>query len=312
MANEAFQNYVAGQGWGADGGDFEAVKEGVYIGRLHKATIKQANSSGNWMLAIQIKITEAAEGLEAYIGRLHFLNLRFSGKNGFNPWQVKAFFKSCGMELPEIESCDEAVGEMIAENGAVQFRVFEKDGFTNTEIKQYIPNYEEPTEDDAGEEEDVVTAVENGGEDVLPEPEVQHAHEVDAEEKSVTADDVSEWDAKACRAFATEHGITLGTVVLAKMRTTIQEWILAQYASIDDEPANDDAADKEALIAFCAGNGIDGADESMAVDDLRELIGQYEFDADSLTEDEVATLEKYELGDCIQKPEPKKAPAKKK
>ena len=310
MANEAFQNYVAGQGWGADGGDFEAVKEGVYIGRLHKATIKQANSSGNWMLAIQIKITEAAEGLEAYIGRLHFLNLRFSGKNGFNPWQVKAFFKACGMELPEIESCDEAVGEMIAEGGAVQFRVFEKDGFTNTEIKQYIPGYEEPTEgaeQEPEEEPEAETAPD-------PEPEVQHAHEVDAEEKSVTADDVAEWDAKACKAFATENGITLGTVVLAKMRTAIQEWILAQSASIDEDPENeDDTAAKEALIAFCAGNGIDGADDSMAVDDLRELIGQYEFDADSLTEDEVATLEKYELGDCIKKLlEPKKAPAKKK
>ena len=307
MANEAFQNYVAGQGWGADGGDFEAVKEGVYIGRLHKATIKQANSSGNWMLAIQIKITEAAEGLEAYIGRLHFLNLRFSGKNGFNPWQVKAFFKACGMELPEIESCDEAVGEMIAEGGAVQFRVFEKDGFTNTEIKQYIPGYEEPTE---GEEQEPEEEPEVEAEH---EPAVQHAHEVDAEEKSVTAGDVAEWDAKACKAFAAENGITLGTVVLAKMRTAIQEWILAQSASIEEDPENeDDAAAKEALIAFCAGNGIDGADDSLAVDDLRELIGQYEFDADSLTEDEVAILEKYELGDCIKKPEPKKAHAKKK
>ena len=66
----------------------------------------------------------------------------------------------------------------------------------------------------------------------------------------------------------------------------------------------------EATLAFCTSQGVEGVEDDMDLDQLKELIDGYEYPEEQLSAEEIETLESLELAGNIKRKE-KKAPAKK-
>ena len=293
MANKEFGKYAASKSWETQGGDFENLPDGSFVGILHKAEVKKSGSD-YWMLVVQIRVTEVEDEEHAdFIGKIHFLNCMFEGKNGWNPWKVKAFFKEMGIELPEFSQIEDVVNELVEARVAVSFKIKTKNDFSNTSIVEVHEDYQDPTGENAGEE-----TGEETDEVTLPSDE-----EVDKMGK----DDLL--------AFGKEHGIDLGTTkVPSKLRATIKEWIAAQGTSEDgegEETDGDDAEVKEKFIEFAASAGIEDINDETTVEDAKEILKEYKFKEEELSADEVEFLKAQGLEEIIEKKAAPKAAVKK-
>ena len=288
MANKEFSKYSAQQSWDTTGGDFENAPDGDYVGLLSKGEIKKSGSD-YWMLAIQIKITEVGdEDNGNFIGKKHFLNLMFEGKNGWNPWKVKAFFKEMGLELPGFGDIEDTVQELIDTNTAVSFTIKTKGEYANTTIKEVHENYEDPSD---GESEDT-------GEEV-------------GEEASYPSDEeVDKMDKDALVAFCTENEIAISTKVPSKLRAIVKEWIAAQGTSEEEEieeETDEDAETKEKYIEFAASAGIDDINDETSIEDAKEILKEFKFKEEELSAEEIEFLKAQGLEEIIEKKAPAKA-----
>jgi len=272
MANKEFGKYSANQTWDTNGGDFENPNDGSYVGIITDGEVKKSGSD-YWMLLVKIKITEAEEENEAFIGKTHFLNLNFEGKNGWNPWKVKAFFKEMGLELPEFSDIEDVVKELADNGTAISFDLKTKNDFLNTKITEVLENYEDPTGDEEGEASD------------LP-----------------SAEDVDAMSKEECLEFAEENGIELSSKMLKKMQAQIKEWIASQATEEGEEEGEEDDGNKDALVEFCVSAGIDDIDDDSSAEDIIEELKSYEFEADELSDEEKELLKKNGLESIIKGP----------
>jgi len=294
MANKEFGRYAETQTWDTNGGDFENPNDGSYVGIITGGEVKKSGS-GYWMLLVKIKITEAEEGNEAFIGKTHYVNLNFEGKNGWNPWKVKAFFKEMSLELPEFSDIEDTVEELTSSNTAVSFDLRTKNDFLNTTITEVLEGYEDPLDDEEDEEEEEENADESS--------------ELPSEE------DVDDMTKEECIEFAKEKGIELSSKMLKKIQAQLKEWIASQDTSEEedeDEDEDEDAAEiKEELLTFCASAGIEGIDEDSSIEEMLAELKTYEFEASELSSDETEVLKKHGLSSIIKKPKATKKGSKK-
>lgn len=288
MANKEFGRYAETQTWDTNGGDFENPNDGSYVGIITGGEVKKSGS-GYWMLLVKIKITEAEEGNEAFIGKTHYVNLNFEGKNGWNPWKVKAFFKEMSLELPEFSDIEDTIVELADANTAVSFDLRTKNDFLNTTITEVLEGYEDPLDE---EEEN-----ENESSDLPSE------------------EDIDDMTKEECIEFAKEKGIELSSKMLKKIQAQLKEWIASQDTSEEDEDEDEDADDaesKEELLTFCASAGIEGIDEDSSIEEMIAELKTYEFEASELSSDETEVLKKHGLSSIIKTPHKVKARGSKK
>lgn len=291
MANKEFNKYAANQSWDTTGGDFENAPDGDYVGLLSKAEVKKSGSN-YWMLAVQVKITEVGdEDNGNFLGKKHFLNLMFEGKNGWNPWKVKAFFKEMGLELPEFGDIEDTMQELIDTNTAISFTIKTKGEYANTTIKEVHENYEDPTGEEGGEE--------------AGEEEVEEAASYPSDEE------VDAMDKDALLAFCTENSIAVSTKVPSKLRALVKEWIAEQGASEEGGEeageSDEDAEVKEKYIEFAASAGIDDINDETSIEDAKEILREFKFKEEELSADEVEFLKAQGLEEIIEKKAPAKA-----
>lgn len=289
MANKEFGRYAETQTWDTNGGDFENPNDGSYVGIITGGEVKKSGS-GYWMLLVKIKITEAEEGNEAFIGKTHYVNLNFEGKNGWNPWKVKAFFKEMSLELPEFSDIEDTVEELASSNTAVSFDLRTKNDFLNTTITEVLEGYEDPLDEEEEEEN------ENESSDLPSE------------------EDIDDMTKEECVEFAKEKGIELSSKMLKKIHAQLKEWIASQDTSEEDEDEDEDADDaesKEELLTFCASAGIEGIDEDSSIEEMIAELKTYEFEASELSSDETEVLKKHGLSSIIKKPKATKKGSKK-
>ena len=291
MANKDFGKYAETQTWDTNGGDFENPNDGSYVGIITGGEVKKSGS-GYWMLLVKIKITEAEEGNEAFIGKTHYVNLNFEGKNGWNPWKVKAFFKEMSLELPEFSDIEDTIVELADANTAVSFDLRTKNDFLNTTITEVLEGYKDPLDEEEEEEEE----------------EEENANESSDLPSEEDVDDMTKED---CVEFAKENGIELSSKMLKKIRTQLKEWIASQDTSEEDEDEDeDDDESKEELLTFCASAGIEGIDEDSSIEEMIAELKTYEFEASELSSDETEVLKKHGLSSIIKTPHKVKAKTK--
>lgn len=295
MANKEFNKYSANQTWDTTGGDFENLPDGDFVGILHKCEVKKSGSD-YWMLVVQVRVTEVdSEDNANFIGKIHFLNCMFEGKNGWNPWKVKQFFKEMGLELPEFGDIEDTVQELVDANTAISFTVKTKGEFSNTKINEVFENYEDPTAGGEGSEDG--EAAGEGEAATYPSDE-----------------EVDKMDKDALLAFCKENGIEPGTKVPSKLRTIVKEWIAEQGAG--ETASDEDAEVKEKFIEFAASAGIDDINDETSIEDAKEILKEFKFKEEELSPEEIEFLKAQGLEEIIEKkPAPKaaaKAPAKKK
>ena len=281
MANKEFGKYAETQTWDTNGGDFENPNDGSYVGIITDGEVKKSGS-GYWMLLVKIKITEAEEDNEAFIGKTHYVNLNFEGKNGWNPWKVKAFFKEMSIELPEFSDIEDTVVELASSNTAVSFDLITKNDFLNTTITEVLEGYKDPLDEEEDEEE------ENANE----------SSDLPSEE------DIDDMTKEDCVEFAKENGIELSSKMLKKIRIQLKEWIASQDTSEEDEDEDEDDDDesKEELLTFCASAGIEGIDEDSSIEEMIAELKTYEFESSELSSDETEVLKKHGLSSIIKQP----------
>ena len=295
MANKEFGKYTETLTWDTNGGDFENPNDGSYVGIITGGEVKKSGS-GYWMLLVKIKITEAEEGNEAFIGKTHYVNLNFEGKNGWNPWKVKAFFKEMSLELPEFSDIEDTIMELADANTAVSFDVRTKNDFLNTTITEVLEGYEDPLDDDEEDEDEDEEENENESSDLPSE------------------EDIDDMTKEECIEFAKEKGIELSSKMLKKIQAQLKEWIASQDTSEEDEDEDedeDDAEIKEELLTFCASVGIEGIDEDSSIEEMIAELKTYEFEASELSSDETEVLKKHGLSSIIKKPKATKKGSKK-
>ena len=329
MANKEFAKYTADQTWETNGGDFENVPDGVYTGKFEFVEVKKSGSAF-WMLVMKFLITASEEEGEAFIDKSHFVNLMFEGKNGWNPWKVKAFFKEIGVELPEFKDVEPTLQELIDNNTGFVFEVKTKNDFTNTKIIKVLEDFtvdgdadgsdadessDMPSEEDINDmskEELIAFAEEHEielGSKMLSKMKIavkawveentsSEDDDSDAEDLP-SEEDVDEMDKGDLIAFAEEHEIELNTKILSKMKAAIKTWISENSSDDSDTSADDEL--KEKLIEFAASHGIDDIDDDTSIDDAKELISEQKFNEDELTDEEKELLTDNELGECIVK-----------
>jgi hypothetical protein len=290
MANKEFDKYSANQTWDTTGGDFENLPDGSYVGILHKAEVKKSGSD-YWMLVVQTCVTEVdSEENANFIGKTHFLNLMFEGKNGWNPWKVKAFFKEMNLELPEFGDIEATVQELVDANTAISFQVKTKGEYSNTKITEVHDDYIDPTDGEAGDEGE-------GKEVSLPSNE-----------------EVDKMDKDALFAFCAEHEIEATTKVPSKLRTLVKEWIVAQATSEGGEGeeagTDEDAEAKEKFIEFAASAGIDDINDETSIEDAKEILKEFKFKEEELSPEEIEFLKAQGLEEIIEKKVSVKAPSK--
>lgn len=257
--------------------DFEDVPDGGYIAKLHKAEVKQSKSSKNWMLALQWKIKEDEENEGQYEGRLAFSNLMFEGKDGWNPWAVKAFFEDLGLELPEFEDMEETMDALVEENNLIEIEIVTENDYTSINAVSIIG----PGEDDEEEEEEETSKKSKSkskGKKSKPEPEEEEDEDDEDDEDEDEEDDESDDD----------------------------------DSDDEDEEEDEEEEDDEALEALQGFLDAYGAeyDEDADVDDLKSIIAEYEFPEEELDEEEKQLLIDNDLSSCIIKPKKKKAAPK--
>lgn len=340
MANKEFAKYAADQSWETNGGDFENAPDGVYTGKFEFVEVKKSGSAF-WMLVMKFLITAAEEEEGApFIGKSHFVNLMFEGKNGWNPWKVKAFFKEIGVELPEFKQVEATLQELIDNNTGFIFEIKTKNDFTNTKILEVLEDFnpdvegagggEEESTSDLPSEEDIdgmskeeiivfaeeheielgtkilskmKAAVKTWVEENTPDEDVETGSESDLPSE----EDVNAMSKEDLVAFAEEHGIELNTKITSKMKAAVKAWI-AENSSSEDGDASEEDATKEKFVEFAASHGIEDIDDDTSMEDIKEVLGELTFNEDELTDEEKELLNENELGECIVKP--KKSSAK--
>lgn len=293
-----FKEYAAGKGWGEGGGGFEDLPDGSYVGLLEKGEVK-VNSKDCFMATITTKILEAED--EELVGRKHFNNLNFeTEKGGWNPWPVSDFLDGFGLEMPEVEECEDVLQELAEAGTVYTFDLITKGTYQNLVVTGVS---DEPYEEGEG------TAA-GDGDDGDGDP------DGDESETLPSADEVVSWDKDECKEFIEVYEIECKTKILSKMREAIIAWLEEQEEGGDEgDPESDpEGGDEdpafEALKEIADASGIDYAD----AEDLEALVAimsEYEYPSKDLDEADLEVLASSGLGDCIVYPPPKKAAPKK-
>ena len=285
MANKEFAKYAADQTWETTGGDFENAPDGVYTGQFTGVEVKKSGS-GYWMLVVKILIAaaEEEEGMP-FISKTHYLNMNFEGKNGWNPWKVKQFFKAIGIELPEFKKVEPTLQELVDANTGFNFEIKTKNDFANVKILEVLEDYTADVDENAGGDDEDST-----GSSDMPSPE-----------------EVDEMSKEDLVAFAEEHDITLASKIVSKMKAQIKTWIAENSSSGNDD---EDAELKEKFVEFASSHGIDDIDDDTSIEDAKEVISELTFNEDELSDEEKEFLTENELGDCIKKEKKADKPAK--
>lgn len=311
MAKSEFQKYAAqvDATWETSG--FEALPDGAYNVVLDKALIKQAKSQA-WMLSLTWKV----EGGD-HDGRLTWQNLMFEGKNGWNPWQVKNFFNDVGFELPEFDEIEDAVEDLVG-NLRVAVELTTDGEYQNLAILEVLD--EEPEEKPAKKGKaaekpaknakpaaEEKPAVKKGKKAPEPEPENDVPS---AEELAEEIENIDEWEKDDLLGFAEDYGFELKSKTVKKMIEEVKAWVQLQGEPADIDEADAEDPDREALYEFCVSSGVEDIEEDMDIDELKEILGEYEFKEEEMTADEVALLEKVGLGEIIERKKAAKAPAR--
>jgi len=274
MAQSKFAQYAGTHSWD-EGNDFEDIPAGEYVTIFNKAEVKQSQADF-WMLAVSLKILEAED--EKLVGRLVFLNLMFEGKNGWNPWKVKQFFKDMEIELPEFDQIEDAVKELVENKFGLVLELSYKNGFPNHKVNLIQP-------------EDVPQGVGAGKLDKKPEG----------------------LKNKKAEAPAKEEPAPKGKMARKKKEEVVEkseEEVQAEKDLVEKSEEEVQAEkDLEALKTFATEGGAD-LEEGADLEALKEALGEYEFAAEDMSEEEQELFDRVGLE--YKKPAPKKTIEKKK
>lgn len=265
MAQSKFAQYAGTHSWD-EGNDFEDIPTGEYVTIFNKAEVKQSQANF-WMLAVSLKILEAED--EKLVGRLVFLNLMFEGKNGWNPWKVKQFFKDMEIELPEFDQIEDAVKELVENKFGLVLELSYKNDFPNHKVHLIQP-------------EDV--------------PQVEGAGKLDKKPESLKGKKAD----KKAEAPAKEEVAPKGKMTRKKKEEVAPE------KSEEELQAEQDL---EALKTFATEGGVE-FEEGADLEALKGALGEYEFTAEDMSEEEQQLFDRVGLE--YTKPAPKKTIAKKK
>lgn len=306
MAKSDFQKYAqkVDATWETSG--FTPLDDGEYDVILDKCQLKQSKSQF-WMLALTFKV----EGGDSD-GRLCWSNLFFENKNGWNPWQVKAFFEKIGYEVPEFDELEDVVEDLVGNlRCAVELKT---DGeYQQMEIIEVLddePEQAPPAKPaktsreakaDTAKETKASTAKPKAAAKKEPEPTVEVI------DWATETDGIDDWSKGDCQGFAEDFGFELKGRTVAKMILEIKAWVQLQpttAVATDDDIVDPDA---EALYDFCVSSGVEEAEEGMDVAEMGEILKEYEFKEEEMTAEEVALLDRLDLGDIIERK--KAAPA---
>lgn len=273
MAQSKFAQYAGNHSW-EEGNDFENIPAGEYVTIFNKAEVKQSQANF-WMLAVSLKILEAED--ESLVGRLVFLNLMFEGKNGWNPWKVKQFFKELEIELPEFDQIEDAVKELVDNKFGVVLELTYKNDFPNHKVQLVQP-------------EDV--------------PQVEGAGKLDKKPEKLKAGKAEKTETKKAGKAEKKVEEVAETKPAGKLSRKKAEAVVEK-----SEEELQAEADLVALKAFATEGGVE-FEEDCDIDAIKEALGEYEFKAEDMSEEEQQLFDRVELE--YTKPAPKKTIAKKK
>ena len=284
----AFAQYTQQQEASWEGDGFESLPdlEGLFV--LDRGEVKESGA-GNWGISLGWKLTQNLDEEGENVGRLQFEWLAFEGKNGWNPFRVKAFFDDIGMELPEFDEIEAALETIIEDGLAVQATLETTGEYQNFKITAVIDA------DSAG---------------AVDEDEDEEAGEVPSE------DEIDEMDKEEILEAASDLDVKLKGRTLKALKTEFKK---ACAELVEEEADEEDEEDEEEVDPLVAGlvtvattAGIEDVDEDMDIDEIKEVLEEYEFDFDDLSEEEVASLVDAGLSELIVGMPKKKAAAKKK
>lgn len=144
-STQDFAEYAQGKDWG-NGGGFESIPDGSYVGVIEKGTVKQS-SSGLWGLTVQFNIVES--DCDVRPGRKYFNYMPFESKDaGWNPWRVKKFFEDLGLEAPEVSEVVARMNDIADAGMAVSFDLVTRGNYQNMKITAVEEGYVNPTKKD--------------------------------------------------------------------------------------------------------------------------------------------------------------------
>jgi len=142
----------------------------------------------------------------------------------------------------------------------------------------------------------------------VPAPETPAPKTTDARKKATapatapaTADPFAAMERKALKEYIREKELDIH--VTAKMsddeiRTAIRSQVEPPAAEVDGKPTDEELVGK--LLILCKSHGIKEVKKDMALDDMVDIVEEYEFSKSEIDDDEAELLETLNLAKCIK------------
>ena len=300
--------------WDDTASGFEDIPEGIYSAQLVEAILKETKA-GALRVSVQYAV---AEGEHA--GESVFDGFMLEKDNEFcemGAQFMKGWLEAIGYEVPPLDEIEDVLEQVTADSPLVLIEVKKKGDFTNVRVKELLGGSASETQ--INTKERTVKAKTQSKKKAVDCPfsegdEVQFDDDgtalsgkilsIDADETcTILSDDDEEWE---------EIPFSLLTVKDAEVEEEKEEEeeIEDQEAEEEEEEEEEEGISQEDLLVFCGSQGLKEVKKNMKPEKIISILEGYEWNADELTEDEVALLEGVEVP--VNKPKPKAKASKKK
>ena len=276
--------------WAQGKDEMPGVPEGVYTMQLQSAEMKETGAGKLAVKREHLVMDGEYEGEVVY----DQLNL----ETDYGPYFASQWIEQMGYEPPEeLTDLEDIVQQIAAAHPQYQAKVRRNDGFSNVNFVRLL---------DAGDVEEVEEEVEEASEEEEVDLAVLSRSELkalikDMEMEIVVTKKMSDDDIRA----AIEEAMTVEEEEEEEAEPEEEE---EEAEPEEEEEDGDEDEARVGLIEFAQTMDIE-VNEDAELNDIVETLKEYEFTADTLTEDEAALLESH--GIEVVKPAPAKKAAPK-
>jgi dGTP triphosphohydrolase len=221
----AFAEYASSQTWETSEG-FEKLPD--FEDGILKLTSGEVRQSGSnfWMLELKWEILQCED--EDLVGKKPAIYLMFESAKGWNPFQVKNFFKQIEVELPDFEEMEDAISELVQSNLTVVASFVTKKEYQTMDISEVV---DAPVEE---KEEEKKSSTKKSKKKTEPEPEPEPEEKKSSKKKSKKKSDDTETKKKLI-AFMENSGVE--EVENMSVENTLEEMkaVLSEYEFEEDD-----------------------------------------------------------------------------